>query len=138
METGRTETPTNDTTTGFTPAATEEMVRLRNVAKAAEGVVAEWDEYNQPDVDAVGICHSVPDDDGPAMAELRRALTAALPHAKTEAKVQRETIEALALMFERGTLSEENSIKHDVPAVIRAQDCASLALLRAQKGKSDD
>jgi hypothetical protein len=49
-----------DPTTGFAPVVTEEMVRLRNVAKAAEGVVAEWDEYNQPDVDAVGICHSAP------------------------------------------------------------------------------
>ncbi|WP_430430236.1 hypothetical protein [Oceanicaulis sp.] len=45
--------------------------------------------------------------------------------------VERETIEALATMFERGVLTEENSIQGDVPSVIRAQDSASLAMLRS-------
>lgn len=54
----------------------------------------------------------------------------------TRDEVERETIEALAILFERGTLTEENSIQGDVPGVIRAQDSASLALLRSHKGSA--
>lgn len=65
---------------------------------------------------------------------IRAALTAA---AMTREEVERETLEALALMFEKGVLTEENSIQRDVPGVVRAQDSRSLALLRSQIDKND-